>query len=103
MQHYTSDTIDSMDKLNDESHGRFQWHHRSPSRVTLSSDSDSGDHIDPDGAIPEDDYLYPDIVTHPAATTWIGKERIFPATTVEIPDDLESLYNATMAVPNEIY
>ncbi|KAG1818941.1 hypothetical protein EV424DRAFT_1539897 [Suillus variegatus] len=91
-----------MDTLNNESYGRFQWHRRPPSRVTLSSDSDSGDHIDADSAISEDGYLLPDVVTHPAATTWIGKGRIFPATAVEIPDDLESLYDATMAVPNEI-
>ncbi|KAG2060931.1 hypothetical protein BDR06DRAFT_1002146 [Suillus hirtellus] len=91
-----------MDKLNNESYDRFQWHRRPPSRVTLSSDSDSGDHIDADGAISEDDYLHPDVVTHPAATTWIGKGRLFLATAVEIPDDLESLYNMTMVVPNEI-
>ncbi|KAG1855268.1 hypothetical protein F4604DRAFT_1685752 [Suillus subluteus] len=89
-----------MDKRYNES--SFHQLRKSPSAITLSSDSDSGDHRDADGAISEDDDFYPDVVTHPAAAAWVGKGRMFPATAVEIPDDLESLYDATMAIPNEI-
>ncbi|KAG2063252.1 hypothetical protein BDR04DRAFT_1123391 [Suillus decipiens] len=91
--------MDSMDKRYNES--SFQQLRKSPSAITFSSDSDSGDHIYADSSISEDNDLY-HVVTHPAAATWIGKGKIFPATAVEMPDDLESLYDATMAVPNEI-
>ncbi|KAG2030460.1 hypothetical protein BDR03DRAFT_1017098 [Suillus americanus] len=89
-----------MDKRYNES--SFHQLRKSPSAITLSSDSDPGDHRDADGVISEDDDFCPDVVTHPAAAAWVGKGRMFPATAVEIPDDLESLYDATMAVPNEI-